>query len=118
VRKVNNVDLAGLNDFFDTAQMNMKNTTPKLIEEIDKLRVENEQLRKLKFAADELLEARAFETEIWKARAAQLEDAIAAEREACARLAEECMEGNGSVVDDVLKDIAELIRERGIGWNA
>lgn len=43
---------------------------------------------------------------------------VAEEREACARLAEECMEGNGSVVDDVLKDIAELIRERGIGWNA
>lgn len=27
MRKVNNVDLAGLNDFFDTAQINMKNTT-------------------------------------------------------------------------------------------
>lgn len=30
MRKVNSVDLAGLNDFFDTAQMNMKNTKPKL----------------------------------------------------------------------------------------
>ena len=27
MRKVNSVDLAGLNDFFDTAQMNMRNTT-------------------------------------------------------------------------------------------
>ena len=90
MRKVNNVDLAGLNDFFDTAQMNMKNTTPKLIEEIDKLRVENEQLRKLKFAADELLEARAFETEIWKARAAQLEEEVLAEREACAQICGRC----------------------------
>ena len=39
--------------------------------------------------------------------------ARAEEREACARLAEECKEGNGSVVDDVLNDIAELIRARG-----
>jgi hypothetical protein len=58
----------------------------RLIEEIERLRVENEQLRKLKFAAEELLASQAFLTEIWKARSAQLEGFLAEEREACARV--------------------------------
>ena len=47
-------------------------------------------------------------TEIWKARATQLEDAIAAEREACAKVADECwVFGMSSAY------IADAIRARG-----
>jgi hypothetical protein len=100
MRKVNSVDLAGLNDFFDTAQMNMKNTKPKLnMDRDDIMHLVNETAPRYESwgceAHFQLFAKRLMERE----------------REACAKVADEWQ----TEIDDPRYqcDCAEAIRARG-----
>ncbi len=99
MRKVNSVDLAGLNDFFDTAQMNMKNTKPKLnMDRDDIMHLVNETAPRY---------------ESWGCEAHfQLfaQRLMEREREACAKICEEVGDRDR---DSHAYDAAAAIRARG-----
>lgn len=69
---------------------------------------------KLIFAAEELLKARAFETEIWKARAFELEELGLAERQACVEICRDVARDRALVGDrdgaSAASECAETIR--------
>ena len=105
MRKVNSVDLAGLNDFFDTAQMNMKNTKPKLnMDRDDIIRM----AREARIAEPYHPMVENGIAQPWSASQEALERfaalVAAREREACAQLAENGLLG---------LTIAKAIRARG-----
>ena len=100
MRKVNSVDLAGLNDFFDTAQMNMKNTKPKLnMTHDDIIRMAREVHDGMVFMPEDL------------ERFAAL--VAAAEREACAKVAEDYWSEGYGVLWRAGREVAAEIRARG-----
>ncbi len=141
MRKVNSVDLAGLNDFFDTAQMNMKNTKPKLnMDRDDIMHLVNETapryeswgceahfqlfaqrlIEREREAMEELRKANeAFgkRQEWWTERMvdleAQLKEAVEAEREACAKVCDWRYMGDNNREDMEARRCAAAIRARG-----